>query len=488
MTKLYDDSGSADTGSVGVFGLLGLLGPGPDYQSFTSASTVSTLTSISLDLAAPLPNDGGSFTVNLYSNSGTAAGGSVANLGTIQDSSLSAISAFFTLSLSSTITLAANTTYWIGLSSNNSGALWQNTLTPAGTGTTGQASETAPLGIATVSTLNQFLMTVDATSLCFAAGARVLTTQGEIPVESLQVGDLVAGLRSGTFRPVRWIGHRNVDLAKHPDPDAVHPIRICAGAFGPDRPHRDLILSPNHALYVDGHLIAARYLLNGASVRQENWEKIVYYHVELESHDVMLVDGMAAESFLDVGNRAAFSNGGEPVMLHPDFARKTWDAEACAPDLPKGAELTQLRQTMLARAIDMGHALTNDPDLHLQIGGYTIRPKTGADGMEFHLPKGTSQVRIVSRCFMPNEIYAEQTDGRRLGVGVRTIRLDGRAMALDDACLDSGWHEPEPGLRWTKGEALLTVSGARILSLELFDGGAYWTDAERPVLKKAVLF
>jgi hypothetical protein len=489
MTKLYDDSGSADTGSVGVFGLLGLLGPGPDYQSFTSASTVSTLTSISLDLAAPVPNDGGSFTVNLYSNSGTAAGGSVANLGTIQDSSLSPISGFFTLSIAGTVTLAANTTYWIGLSGNNTGALWQNTLTPVGTGTTGQASETAPLGIPTVSTLNQFLMTVDATSLCFAAGARVLTTQGEIPVELLQVGDLVAGLRSGTFRPVRWIGHRDVDLSKHPDPDAISPIRICAGAFGPDRPHRDLILSPNHALYIDGHLIAARYLLNGATVRQETWEKVVYYHVELDAHDVMLVDGMAAESFLDVGNRAAFSNGGEPVMLHPDFARKTWDAEACAPDLPKGAELVQLRRTMLERAIEMGHIVTKDPDVHLQIGGRTIRPKTAAEGLDFHLPKGTSRVRLVSRCFMPNEICAEQTDGRRLGVGVRAIRLDGRAMALDDARLESGWHEPEPGLRWTKGEAWLPVAGARTLSLELFDGGAYWGDNDDgPVRKEGLLF
>jgi hypothetical protein len=478
MTKLYDDSASADTGSVGVFGLLGILGPGPDYQSFTSASTVSTLTSISLDLAAPLPNDGGSFTVNLYSNAGTAAGGSLANLGTIQDSSLSATSAFFTLSIAGTVTLAANTTYWIGLSSNNTGALWQNTLIPVGTGTTGQASETSPLGIPVVSTLNQFLMTVDATSLCFAAGARVLTAQGEIPVEALEVGDRVAGLRSGTFRPVRWIGHRNVDLSKHPDPDAINPIRICAGAFGPNRPHRDLILSPNHALYVDGHLIAARYLLNGATVRQETWETIDYYHVELDAHDVMLVDGMAAESFLDVGNRAAFSNGGEPVMLHPDFARKTWDAEACAPDLPKGEELSLLRRRLLDQAQILGHALSRDADISVLVGQSRLSPVESEDGFHFNLPPGVHSLQIMSRVFKPSELRPDGVDDRLLGIGVLAMALDAIPIALDSQRLTAGWHAPEQSVRWTAGAATLRVDGARTLTLQTFREARYWVTEE----------
>jgi len=41
---------------------------------------------------------------------------------------------------------------------------------------------------------------------------------------------------------------------------------LCVHAFGEGRPQRDLILSPNHAIYADGVLIPVRYLLNGATI------------------------------------------------------------------------------------------------------------------------------------------------------------------------------------------------------------------------------
>jgi hypothetical protein len=280
------------------------------------------------------------------------------------------------------------------------------------------------------------------------------------------------------LQTVRWVGHRDVDLLAHPDPASINPVRVCADAFGPGQPHRDLILSPNHALYVDGRFIAVRYLLNGVTIRQEKWDRITYYHVELEAHDVMLVDGMTAESFLDIGNRGAFSNGGEPVMLHPDFARQTWEAEACAPDLPKGEELTQLRGMLLERAAMLGHALTDDPDLCVVAGKRRIRPIETAEGFRFNLPKGARTVQIESRCFKPNEIRAEGNDTRILGVGVLGLALDDTQIPLDDARLTSGWHEPEPVLRWTKGAASLRTQGARTLTIRLFRGRHYWVAAD----------
>jgi len=477
MTKLYDDSTSSDSGSEQIVttNLLDLLSYGPIYQSFNSGATAATLSSIALDLNdSAATTDGGTVTVTLYGGSGTTPSSALATLGTFADYNIStaAAGAFYTLNFSSTYTLAANTTYWIGItdSLNAFGPYWHYTTSPVGTtgfdSYSGQGSST-----------NEMLMIVN-NSLCFAAGARILTARGEVAVETLVEGDLVVGLRGGKLRPVRWVGHRDVDLLAHPDPDSINPVRVCAGAFGPGQPHRDLILSPNHALYVDGHFIAVRYLLNGVTIRQEQWDTVTYYHVELEAHDVMLVDGMAAESFLDVGNRAAFSNGGEPVMLHPDFARQTWDAEACAPDLPKGEELTQLRGMLLERAAILGHTLSDDPDLCVMVGKRSIRPIETKDGFRFNLPKGTRNVKITSRCFKPSEMRAEGNDSRVLGIGVQSLMLDDTKIELDDSRLTAGWYEPEPGLRWTKGSAALRTAGAHTLTIGLFRGRHYWVSAD----------
>jgi hypothetical protein len=317
-------------------------------------------------------------------------------------------------------------------------------------------------------------MTVDVSLLCFAAGTRILAARGEVSVETLREGDLVVGLRSGKMAPVRWIGHRNVDLRAQPNPQAINPVRICADAFGPGRPRRDLILSPNHALYVDGQLIAVRHLLNGATIRQERWNSVVYYHVELDAHDVLFAEGIGAESFLDTGCRAAFSNGGEAVMLHPDFALQCSEAKACAPEYPHGEALAGVRQRLLDRVGALGHRLTEDADLRVLVGNKPVRSRPVPGGAAFYFPKGTGRVRIVSRSFVPGEMQAAHGDCRRLGVGVLGIRLDGRAIALDDSRLGSGWYAPEPGLRWTTGEAWLRTSGARTLMLTLLNGATYW--------------
>jgi hypothetical protein len=483
MTKLYDDSTSSNNGSLQLTahddGLLGVgaYGEGTVYQSFKSGTLSATLTSIQLQLSdSAAASDGGSLTVGLYSSSAGAPGALVATLGTLADTTIStaANGAFDTLAISSAYTLSTSTTYWIGLTwslTTDAGPYWHYTTTPVGT--TGEDSD-SHAGLST----NENLMVLNDSSLCFAAGSRVLTARGEVDVEALLESDLVVGMRSGKLLQIRWIGQRDVDLRAHPHPESINPVRVCADAFGPGQPHRDLILSPNHALYVDGAFIAVRYLINGATIRQEHWDRITYYHVELEAHDVMLVDGMTAESFLDIGNRAAFSNGGGPVMLHPDFAMQTWEAQACAPDLPKGDELTHLRQMLLDRTEALGHALSADPDICVIAGKRQIRPIEVAGGFRFNLPKGTTTVRIDSRCFRPSEVRADGHDARLLGVGVRSLTLDSTMIALDDPRLTVGWHAPEPDLRWTQGEATLRTNGARTLILNLHRGRHYWVPAE----------
>ena len=101
-----------------------------------------------------------------------------------------------------------------------------------------------------------------------AAGTRIATPDGEVAVEALRPGDHVR-LASGGGADVRWVGHRRVWCDRHPRPHGVFPVRIRAGAFAPGQPARDLLLSPDHAVFADGVLIPMRCLLNGATISQE---------------------------------------------------------------------------------------------------------------------------------------------------------------------------------------------------------------------------
>jgi hypothetical protein len=136
---------------------------------------------------------------------------------------------------------------------------------------------------------------------CFASGTRVLTATGERLVESLMQGDIVLTLSGDELlaQPVKWIGRRRIDLATHPRPETVAPIRIQRGAFTDNMPHSDLLVSPDHAIMVDGRLICARQLVNGTTIRQEKaWSSVEYFHVELDTHAILLAEGLRAESYL----------------------------------------------------------------------------------------------------------------------------------------------------------------------------------------------
>ena len=85
--------------------------------------------------------------------------------------------------------------------------------------------------------------------------------------------------------------------------------------FGTGVPRRDLLLSPDHAVWCEGVLIPIRYLLNGRTIVQERVGEVIYFHLELAQHDVILAEGLACESYLDTGNRSAFVNGGGSVQI-----------------------------------------------------------------------------------------------------------------------------------------------------------------------------
>jgi ELWxxDGT repeat protein len=317
---------------------------------------------------------------------------------------------------------------------------------------------------------------------CFAAGTRVETKIGPVAVEMLRAGDLVR-TASGGLHPVRWIGHRSIAIARHPKPDDIRPIRIAPHAFAQGQPHTALRLSPDHAVYADGVLIPVRYLVNGTSIARERPDQVTYYHVELADadggalHDVILAEGLACESFLDTGNRDAFSNGGSAEALHPNFARDVWARAGCARLVVDGAEVVALRSWLLERAAALGHDRSTDPAIGFSIDGRPANVVADGDWRHLDLPVGARTLYVHSRTAMPAEITDAETDTRVLGVAVVALMLDHAPAALDGDRLGSGWHAAEPDLRWTNGCATIDVRGTARVSLAVHLAPAYWQPA-----------
>ncbi len=306
-----------------------------------------------------------------------------------------------------------------------------------------------------------------AVAICYVAGTRILTARGEVAVERLQLGDRALALLSQALLPVRWLGHRTLDLRTHPAPALVRPVRIRAGALAEGVPTRDLCVSPGHCLHLDGALVPARHLVNGVSVVQEDPEQVTYWHVELECHDVLLAEGVGAESFLDTGNRADLEEGADVQALHPDFLPRH-AAQPCAPVVEQGAALEAVKGRVLARAAAAFSArTTEDPALVLLADGVPVAPcETAGRYYRFVPPEGTRSLMLASRSWVPAQLLSGSTDARTLGVCVRALALDGIAVALDDPRLVAGWDKPERDAggpqRWTCGTAELPAGLAQV--------------------------
>jgi hypothetical protein len=319
---------------------------------------------------------------------------------------------------------------------------------------------------------------ISPTAACYCAGALILTERGEVAVEHLQIGDRVV-TASGGSRPVVWLGHRALDISRHPAPLGLWPVRVAAGAFGENLPRRDLWLSPGHNIAAEGVIMPICALINGHSVAQVKRTKVEYWHVELDAHDIILAEGLPAESYLDCGNRTDFVNGGAFVEAHPDFRPRQW-AETCLPLVKDGPEVATTRARLLAILQEQGFALTRDPEAHVVADGQRLEPlQLSRKGLVFAVPEGAKTITLRSNVFIPAQTFADSTDARALGLCVGRLEIDGSTIALDGAeRLGAGWHEAEYEngavvRRWTSGEICLPA-GARNVVVDLAGRGHYW--------------
>ncbi len=305
---------------------------------------------------------------------------------------------------------------------------------------------------------------------CYASGTLIRVARGQevrdVTVEDLAVGDL-AVTADGAHRPIRWLGSRTIDCRADPDPRKAQPVRIAKDAFGPARPSRDLFVSPDHSICVgcgEELLIPAVALLNGATVAYAGMDTVTYWHVELDSHDILLANNLPAESFLEMGaNRRFFAANGD-VEAPLDALART-HADFCRPFVDAGPVLDAVRARLAARAARLGWRASRAVALSATAGGSRV-PARVSEGEGFVcLPRGAGDVCIATDTLVPAAFG--EADPRRLGIAVYAITVedgDGtiRTLDLDGAALRESFHagERHEGLhyRWTSGELVVPAA------------------------------
>jgi hypothetical protein len=129
---------------------------------------------------------------------------------------------------------------------------------------------------------------------CLLKGTMIATADGDRAVETLQPDHIVLTLVGP--KPIKrvrtWLGD-------------TEPIRVARGAIAEDVPVRDLHLSPEHCLFLDGALIPVKELVNDTTIAPglpPCVSAIEYYHVEFETHEAILADGLWVESYREEGS------------------------------------------------------------------------------------------------------------------------------------------------------------------------------------------
>ncbi|WP_173577336.1 Hint domain-containing protein [Acetobacter fallax] len=239
---------------------------------------------------------------------------------------------------------------------------------------------------------------------CYCRGTLITTEHGEIPVEQLSIGDHVITAENGP-RPIRWIGRRSYSGQFARGNRDILPVVFRKGSLGNNLPTTDLSVSPLHAMFLDGVLVPAVTLVNGTSIVQaECMDEVAYFHIELDSHDLVLANGAPSETFIDDGSRGMFHNAAEYATLYPDAS--TQPATYCAPRVEHGAGIERIRSRLNAPAADGSENRPEDAPL---LGYLDLVSRTRIEG--WARTEGASQpvrLHITDRGVVLGEVIADQ--------------------------------------------------------------------------------
>ncbi|ARW10056.1 Hint domain-containing protein [Acetobacter ascendens] len=334
------------------------------------------------------------------------------------------------------------------------------------------------------------------TFVCFLKDSLIKTENGSVPVQNIVPGEMISVFINGAEeqKEVVWAGTAHVVVnANLPEDQAGYPVRILKDAFAENVPCKDMLITSEHCLFVEGSFVPARMLVNSRSIYYDTTiTSYDYYHIETEKHSVIMADGILTESYLDTGNRRNFRQTGKVIRI--GGKQKNWQKDAAAPLGVQREFVEPIFQKIEERAKALGintHAapkvLIEDPDIKLITNnGATIYPFKKSDNTySFMLPAGVKSVRVASRSSRPSDVIGPfVNDRRQMGVAVGKIYFNSLrvlqqvtehlAPSKPEGWHDMGWTD----CAWTDGNAVLPLhnimtSKMGILSLEIRAAGPY---------------
>lgn len=340
--------------------------------------------------------------------------------------------------------------------------------------------------------------------VCFLSGTMIGMAKGVCAVEDLQVGDAILTYDPQTKAKVKkkitWVGKQKADVnVKLPDDMAGYPVRILKDAFKKNVPNKDLLITSEHCLFIDGYFVPARMLVNGRSIFYDySITSYDFYHIETEDHAVIWADGMLTESYLNTGNRHTFNKDQKVVKLDPHV--KIWEEDAAAPLTVDRSFVEPIFDKLVKRADkqkllnqnNKNITLSNDHGLYLltEEGEEVYQSRIENDKMIFTLPANTQNIYLVSRKSRPCDIIGPFVDDRRyLGVLVGKVSVLNeygaypvtKYLQQDEL---QGWSVVEQSsYRWTMGCAFLPLDVYNVeysfeISIQIVNAGPYIIEAK----------
>ncbi|MFS8366801.1 Hint domain-containing protein [Acetobacter oryzifermentans] len=334
------------------------------------------------------------------------------------------------------------------------------------------------------------------TFACFLKDSFIKTENGYVPVQDIVPGRMISVFMDGKEeqKEVVWAGTARVVVNGNlPEDQAGYPVRVLKNSISENVPFKDMLITSEHCLFVEGKFVPARMLVNGRSIYYDtSVTSYNYYHIETEKHSVIMADGMLTESYLDTGNRRNFQSAGKVIRI--GGKQKNWQQDAAAPLGVQREFVEPIFQKIEERAKNLGienraepKVLIEYPDIKLITNaGATIYPfKKSENTYSFMLPAGVESVRVVSRSSRPCDFIGPFVDDRRqMGVAVGkihfgSIRASQQVTEHLAASKPEGWHDMGwQDCAWTDGNALLPLLNIAtnkmgILSLEIRASGPY---------------
>ncbi len=172
---------------------------------------------------------------------------------------------------------------------------------------------------------------------CFTAGTLISTTDGDLPVEWLAIGDQVITRDYGA-QSLRWIGRARVPWRRLTTNSALWPVKLTPELLGGRNGATPLIVSPLHRVLLTGarieYLFGEREVLaNAAHLEEPRLSNapggpMTYYHLLFDRHEIILANGLWTESLFADCQQEGIRPPAE--IRHQETARpclKRWEAE-----------------------------------------------------------------------------------------------------------------------------------------------------------------